>query len=41
LQLGPERSEAGKDEAMTTFDPVAFKAATHQQWNAVAERWNA
>jgi SAM-dependent methyltransferase len=26
---------------MTTFDPVAFKATTHRQWNAVAERWNA
>jgi SAM-dependent methyltransferase len=26
---------------MAQFDPVAFKATTHQQWNAVAERWNA
>ena len=26
---------------MTAFDPVGYKATTHQQWNAVAERWNA
>ncbi|MEZ5930820.1 MAG: methyltransferase domain-containing protein [Alphaproteobacteria bacterium] len=26
---------------MAEFNPAAFKATTHQQWNAVAERWNA
>lgn len=26
---------------MTAFDPVAFKATTRDQWNAVADHWNA